>query len=87
MSGKLFNGASEFIEVYQEGRTQSYIRVFQLPDMVEKTLINDIQNKCDMATFLEDGDILLKINSRFLQFKADTGDYMTQVEFENYELP
>lgn len=55
--------------------------------MVEKTLINDIQNKVDLATFLEDGDILLKINNRFLLFKATNGQFVADIEFEPYELP
>lgn len=39
-----------------------------------------------MTTFLEDGDILLKINSRFLNFNAEFGSYIGEVDFESHEL-
>ena len=56
------------------------MRIFYLPDRTEKTLINDFQNLVDMSTFLENGNILLKIRDRFMIF-TQRGHFIGQVSF------
>lgn len=57
------------------------MRLFQLPNVVQKTLVNDRMNQVDMSTFMENGEILVKIGSRFLQFSAERGDFICQLKF------
>jgi len=45
-------------------------------------LINDIDQKVDMSTFLEDGKILVKIGQRFLLFD-ENGAFVDEIEFED----
>ena len=56
------------------------MRIFYLPDRTEKTLINDFQNLVDMSTFLENGNILLKIRSRYMIF-TQKGHFIDEVSF------
>lgn len=79
-------GSSSFIDFYQYCRTKSFMRMFHLPDVVQKTLVNDRMNKVDMSTFMEDGDVLVKIGSRFLQFCAERGDFIGQLKFNDEVL-
>ena len=46
------------------------MRMFLLPDKTQRTLINDFSNYCDMSTFLEGGQVLLKIRRRYILFSA-----------------
>jgi len=39
-----------------------------MPDNKTNVLINDIDKKVDLSTFLQDGKILVKIAHRFLLF-------------------
>lgn len=39
-----------------------------MPDSVTTNLIGDYENRVDMSTFLEDGDILLKVGYRYMLF-------------------
>jgi len=40
-------------------------------------------NKVEMSTFLQDGEILLKIASRFLHFNSEKGDFIGQMKFND----
>jgi len=54
--------ASEFMTVFKYGLNLVYkVRVFQLPDSQTSTLQNDYGNKTDVTSFLDSGEILLKI--------------------------
>ena len=78
-----FKGSSMFIDIYYYCRTKSQIRVFNKPDVCQKTLINDRMNKVEMSTFLQDGEILLKIGSRFLHFNSEKGDFIGKMKFND----
>ena len=52
-----------------------------MPDNKTNVLVPDINNKCDMSTFLEDGKIMVKIASRFLLFHSN-GSFIDQIEFK-----
>ena len=82
-SSILFTGSSKFIDIYQFCRTKSYLRLFNLPDIVEKTLVNDRMNKVEMSTFLDDGEILIKTGSRYLHFSSENGSFISEVKFNN----
>lgn len=60
------NGSNSFVDFYQHLRTISYILIFQVPNSAEITLVNDQTNQVEMSTFMENGDILIKIGTRFL---------------------
>ena len=40
-------------------------------------------NKVEMSTFLQDGEILLKIGKGFLHFNSEKGDFIGKVKFNN----
>ena len=47
-------------------------------------LINDFQEKVDMSTYLESGDILVKVFKRFMAFTAN-GCFIDEVEFNEMD--
>jgi hypothetical protein len=49
-----------------------------VPDNKTNVLINDIDEKVDMSTFLDDGKIMVKIADRFLLFDSN-GGFMDQI--------
>ena len=56
--------------------------IYSLPDNKTNILINDIDDKVDMSTFLTKDRILLKLAQRFLLFDKD-GAFIDQIEFED----
>lgn len=78
------HGSNEFLVIYLNCKTmKSFARFFMHPDSNDKSLIADYENKCDLTTFLDNGDILLKIYNRFLVFDQD-GGFIGRVKF--YEI-
>ena len=77
-----FQGSNRFYNVYRQNKYQKFARIFYLPDSTEKTLINDFQNYVDMSTFLENGNILLKIKERYMVF-TQRGKFIDEVEFDD----
>ena len=59
--------------------------MFQRPNKVQKSLVNDFQNYVDMSTFLENGNILLKCRRRYMVFPGD-GNFVDEVYFNNDRL-
>jgi len=57
-------------------------RIYLRPDAKSTTLVADSQNVVEMTTFLENGEILLKIKNRFLLFTS-TGDFTDEIEFKD----
>ena len=47
-------------------------------------LINDYQDKVDMSTYMESGDILVKVFKRFMAFTAN-GCFIDEVEFNEMD--
>ena len=62
------------------------MRIYHLPDVVQTTLLNDRQNKVQMSTFLEDGEIIVMVGNRFLHFCSERGDFIGQVRFNDEAL-
>lgn len=78
------HGSNEFLVIYLNRKTmKSFARFFMHPDSNDKSLIADYENKCDLATYLDNGDILLKIHNRYLVFDQD-GGFIGRVKF--YEI-
>ena len=58
------------------------MRIYTLPDQVQKTLINDYGNYVDMSTFLDDGNILIRSRRRFMIFTKE-GFFKDEVTFND----
>lgn len=54
------------------------------PDSYNISLMADYESKCEFATFLWTGDILLKMYNRYMVFDVD-GTFVTQAEFHQFE--
>lgn len=76
------NGSSKFVNFYRMNKTKSFLKIFQMPDSVQRTLVNDFLNRIDMSTFIEDSKILVKSGSRFLVFSSQ-GDFISGVHFND----
>ena len=61
-------GSNRFFNIYRISKFKLKISLFDLPDSVQKVLINDFQNKTDMSTYIEGGKILVKVFKRFMIF-------------------
>ena len=59
--------------------------MFQRPNKVQKSLVNDFQNYVDMSTFLENGGILVNCRRRYMVFAGD-GNFVDEVYFNNDRL-
>ena len=69
--------------IFQYG--QKYIfkgRNFQKPDSQEISMISDFGKNTDLATFLDSGEILMKIKNRFMIFDK-YGEFIDEVEFKD----
>lgn len=44
--------------------------------------MSDFDQKVDFSTFLDDGQVLLKIGSRFLIFN-ETGEFIDEIDFKD----
>jgi len=56
------------------------MRLYQIPDSTAISLINNHDKKVDFTTFMEDGNILMKLGERFSMFNRD-GIFMDEIEF------
>ena len=52
------------------------------PDSNDKSLIADNENRCDLSTFLDNGDILLKVNRRYLVFDKNGNSALTTLQWQ-----
>lgn len=76
------NGSGQFIVMYRYGECLEFrLRVYQMPDSHQFTLIQDTQKHVDLATFLDDGKIFLKIGNRYMLFN-EYGSFIDEIEFE-----
>ena len=67
--------------VYNNKNTNNFYQViYSLPDSTQTTLISDFDRKTDFSTFLDDGQVLLKIGFRFLIFN-EIGQFIDEVDF------
>jgi hypothetical protein len=79
----LAKGTNEFTIVYRNIKSKDFKQIiYQLPDSLTTKLIGDYENKVDMSTFLNDGDILLKVDYRFMRFGND-GQFKDEIEFSD----
>ena len=79
----VYLGSSEFVNVYQQNDSYIYRqKIYSLPDNKTSVLINDIDNKVDMSTFLHDGKIMVKIAQRYMLFDKN-GEFIDQIDFED----
>jgi hypothetical protein len=77
-----YKGSNEFVTVFRYGESQVYKgRIFQTPDSQVTSLCCDMQKKVDLTTFLNSGEILMKINCRYMVFDK-FGEFIDEVEFE-----
>ena len=77
-------GSNRFFNIYRINKFKAKISLFDLPDSVQKILINDFQNKTDMSTYVEGGKILVKVFKRFMVF-TQKGEFVDEVEFANLD--
>lgn len=57
-------------------------RTYQLPDAQQTMMLTDFDKQVDMSTFLDSGDILLKIKNRFMIFDK-YGMFIDEAEFKD----
>jgi len=60
------------------------MQVYQMPDSMNVTLIHDVEDAVELVTWLNEGNILLKIGNRFLLFN-DCGNFIDEIEFRMKE--
>lgn len=71
--------------MYQVGKRHEYkVKVYQMPDNMHITMIQDLQKKVDLTTFLDDSSILLKIGKRYMHFSQD-GKFIEEINFKEDE--
>ena len=80
-----FTGNNRFYNVLRQRKFKTFIRIFNLPDKTQRTLVNDFSNYVDMSTFLPGGQILLRCRRRFLIFSSD-GNFIDEVKFNDEAL-
>lgn len=52
------------------------------PNSNQTSLIADFQDKCEMSTFMDNDNILIKVASRFVIFNKDS-HFIDEVEFKD----
>jgi hypothetical protein len=62
-------------------RFQWYQVIYSLPDCTTVQLMGDPQKKVDMCTFNDKGEIILKIDHRFMIYTTD-GVFKDEIEFD-----
>ena len=78
---KKIAGSDEFINVYKYGSNMIYkLRIYQLPHSQEVTLISDFHRKVELTTFLDSGNVLMKVANRYFIFDS-FGGFMDEIEF------
>jgi len=76
-------GSHDFTVVYKYGQDMIYKgRIYQQPDCQCTSLVADYEKQVDLTTFLDSGEILLKIKFRFMIFDK-TGDFIDEIEFKD----
>jgi hypothetical protein len=58
------------------------IRSYMLPDNNDIYLLRDFNSKVELATFLDDSNILVKIADRFMVFD-EHGEFKDEAEFKD----
>ena len=78
-------GSHQFALAFHVPNHQSYkLQVYQKPDNMNLTLIHDVEDAVQLVTWLDDGNILLKVGNRFLLFN-DCGNFIDEIEFHMKE--
>ena len=63
------DGNNEFTVVFKDTVTQkTVLRFFDQPDSYDMSLLADYEDKVEFATWLQNGEIMLKIMDRFMVF-------------------
>lgn len=76
-------GSNDVSVIFQYG--QKYIfkgRSFQKPDSLVSSLVADFEGNVDMTTFLDTGDVFLKVKSRYFIFD-NIGEFIDEIEFQD----
>jgi hypothetical protein len=83
----VIEGSNRYFNIFRKRKFISNMHIFRLPDSQRQLLINDFQNLVDFSTFLNSGDILVKLASRFLVFNT-SGEFIDEVIFtgKEYEI-
>ena len=82
-----FEGSEQFVIMYRYGDLRTYrMRIYQLPDSTQVSLINDHQEKIDFSTFRNDTNILMSVNNRYVLFDKD-GIFRDEIEFKALDEP
>lgn len=64
------DGNNEFVVVFKEsGSFRVKARFYQEPNSNELSLLADYENKCAFSTFLNSGEILVKVVDRYMAFE------------------
>ena len=78
----MYKGSAQYGCIYRYGTSYSYKqRIYQLPSSKSETLLCDSLKRVNMTTFLENGQILMKVDNRFMIFDKD-GEFIDEVEFK-----
>jgi hypothetical protein len=77
-------GSNRYFNIFRKRKFIANMHIFRLPDSQKQLLINDFQNLVDFSTFLNSGDILVKLASRFLVFSI-LGEYIDEVTYTGIE--
>lgn len=80
------DGNNEFSLVFKDVSSYKIItKFYEEPDSVSVSLLADYQNKCEFSTFLQSGEILIKIMDRYLVFNND-GEFIYQCTFGDINM-
>lgn len=75
------DGNNDFSIVFKDTSSfQIQAKFYQEPDSIGISLLADYEKKCEFSTFLDSGEILVKIIDRYLVFDND-GEFIYQVTF------
>lgn len=84
------DGNDEFLVIFKEkdknkkNGCEVLTSFIMQPDSYDISLLANYENKCEFASFLWTGDILLKIMSRYMVFD-NNGQFVYQVQFRDLE--
>lgn len=75
------DGNNEFAVIFKESKSfRVRARFYQEPNSYQISLLADYENKCKFSTFLNSGEILVKIMDRYMMFEPE-GKFIYQVTF------
>jgi hypothetical protein len=79
------NAANEFMIIYCINDSKEFkIKIYKKPEVKKQMIIRDFNKQLEFSTFLDDEQILLKTDKKFMVFSNDA-EFINTIRFYNQD--